>query len=189
MRNLDRDERDVRLAVLGGDDRRDVLVGLELDHEIDLLAHQDVGVALRDLRAVAVVDRDELDALRGGGALQAVGDFLRELVVGALRRVAEPIRLLAERPHVRSIQVLADLLDHAAALEGVEEPEGHALGQPAAGHDFTQRERFPGRAECGQHLGRVHDRLHEVGIARRRLRLHGHTSSTFPFLIAKRFEA
>ena len=71
MRNLDGDERDVRLAVLGGDDRRDVLVGLELDDEIDLLANQDVGVALRDLRAVAVVDRDELDALGRGGALQA----------------------------------------------------------------------------------------------------------------------
>ena len=51
-----RDQRDVRLAVLGGDDRRDVLVGLELDDEVDLLAHEDVGVALRDLRVVAVVD-------------------------------------------------------------------------------------------------------------------------------------
>ena len=56
MRHLDRDQRDVGLAVFGGDDRRDVIVGLELDHEIDLLAHQDVGVALRDLRVVAVVD-------------------------------------------------------------------------------------------------------------------------------------
>ena len=174
MGNLDRDERDVRFAVLGGDDRRHVLVGLELDHQIDLLAHEDVGVALRDLGAVAVVDRDELDALCGGGALQAVGDFLRELVVGALRRVAQPIGLLAKRPHVRSIQVLADLLDHPAALERVEETEGHALGEPAAGDDFTKRERFPRRTECGQHLGRVHDRLHEVGVARRRLRLHGH---------------
>ena len=43
-------------AVLGGDDRRDVLVGLELDDEVDFLAHQDVGVALRDLGVVAVVD-------------------------------------------------------------------------------------------------------------------------------------
>ena len=56
MRHFDRDERNVRLAVLGRDDRRDVLVGLELDDEIDLLAHEDVGVALGDLRVVAVVD-------------------------------------------------------------------------------------------------------------------------------------
>ena len=56
MRHFDRDQRDVGLAVLGGDDRRDVLVGLELDDEVDLLADEDVGVALRDLRAVAVVD-------------------------------------------------------------------------------------------------------------------------------------
>ncbi len=63
MRNLDRDQRNVRLAVLGGDNRRHVLVGLKLDHEVDLLAHQHVGVALRDLRVVAVVDADQLDAL------------------------------------------------------------------------------------------------------------------------------
>ena len=61
MRHLDRDQRDVRFAVLRRDDRRDVLVGLELDDEIDFLAHEDVGVALRDLRVVAVVDADELD--------------------------------------------------------------------------------------------------------------------------------
>ena len=103
MRDLDRDERDVRFAVLRRDDRRDVLVGLELDHQVDFLSHQHVGVALRNLRAVAVVDRDELDALRGRRALQTVGDFLGELVVGALRRVTEAIWLLAERPYVRSI--------------------------------------------------------------------------------------
>ena len=165
MRNLDRDQRDVGFAVLRGDDRRDVLVGLELDDEIDLLAHQDVGVALRDLRAVAVVDRDELDALRRGGALQALRDLLRELVVGALRRIAEPVRLLPERPHVRAIEVLADLLDHAAALERVEQAERHALGQAAARDDFAKRQRFAGRAKRGQHLRRVHDRLDEIRIA------------------------
>ena len=46
MRDLDRDQGNARLAVLGRDDRRHVLVGLELDDEIDLLAHEDVGVAL-----------------------------------------------------------------------------------------------------------------------------------------------
>ena len=56
MGHFDRDERDAGLAVLRRDDRRDVLVGLELDDEVDLLAHEDVGVALRDLGVVAVVD-------------------------------------------------------------------------------------------------------------------------------------
>ena len=90
MRDLDRDQRDAGLAILRRDDRRDVLVGLELDHEVDLLAHEHVGVALRDLGVVAVVDRDELDSLRRRRALQAGRDLLRELVVGALRGVAEP---------------------------------------------------------------------------------------------------
>ena len=51
-----RDQRNAGVAILRRDDRRDLLVGLELDDEIDLLAHQHVGVALRDLRVVAVVD-------------------------------------------------------------------------------------------------------------------------------------
>ena len=46
MWNLERDQRDVGFAVLGGDDRRDVFVGLKLDDEIDLFPHQHVGVAL-----------------------------------------------------------------------------------------------------------------------------------------------
>ena len=96
VRHLDRDERDVRFAVLGGDDRGDVLVGLELDDEVHFLAHEDVGVALRDLGAVAVVDADELDALGRRGPLQAGRDLLRELVVGALRGVAKPIGPLLE---------------------------------------------------------------------------------------------
>ena len=71
MWNLDRDQRDVRFAILGGDDRRNLLVGLELDDEVDALADENVGVALRDPRAVAVVDANELDAFGGSGALQA----------------------------------------------------------------------------------------------------------------------
>ena len=56
MRHFDRDQRDVGLAVLRRDDRRDVLVGLELDDQVDLLTNEHVGVALGDLRVVAVVD-------------------------------------------------------------------------------------------------------------------------------------
>ena len=56
MRHLDRDERDPCLAILGGDNRRHVLIGLELDDQIHLLADEDVGVPLGDLRAVSVVD-------------------------------------------------------------------------------------------------------------------------------------
>src|SRR4029453_18830592 len=77
-RHFDRDERNARFAVLRTDDRRDVLGGLELAHESDLVWHEDAGVALRDLRVVAVVDADELEPLRGRGALQAGRDFLRE---------------------------------------------------------------------------------------------------------------
>jgi len=68
-----------------------VLVGLEFDHQIDFFTNEDVGVALCDLRIVAIVERDELDALGRRSRLEAERDFFRKLVVGALRRVAQPV--------------------------------------------------------------------------------------------------
>ena len=59
------------LVIARGDGRRHRLVGLELDHEIDALANQVLGVAERDLRLVAVVDDDQLDLLALGGAQRA----------------------------------------------------------------------------------------------------------------------
>ena len=63
MGDLEGDERDLRIAVFRRDRCRDVFVGLELDDEVDLLTDQDLGVALRDFRAVPVVDADELHAV------------------------------------------------------------------------------------------------------------------------------
>ena len=142
MRHLDGDERDAGLAILRRHDRRDVLVGLELDDEIDLLTNEHVRIPLRDLRAVAVVDADELDALRRRRPLQAGRDLFGELVVGALCRVAQSIRALLERTQVRSVEVLADLLDHPAAFERVEQTERHALRQSASRRHLAQRQRL-----------------------------------------------
>ena len=76
MRNLDGDQRDVRVPVLGRHNRGDLLVGLEFDDEVDVLAHEHIGVALGDLRIVAVVHANQLDTLGGGRALQAGRHFL-----------------------------------------------------------------------------------------------------------------
>ena len=152
VRDFQRDQRNPRIAVFRGHDRRDVLVGLEFDDEIHLLAHQDVGVPLRDLGVVAVVDADQLQALRGRRALQAGRDLLGELIVGALRRISQTKGPLLERPLMGSVQVLAHLLEHPAALERVEQAEGHALGQPAARRDFTERQRLTGGAERRKQL-------------------------------------
>ena len=166
MRHLDRDERNVRLAVLGADNRRDVLVGLELDDEVDLFSNQNVGVALGDFRVVPVVERDQFDALRGGGALEAERHLLRERVVRSLRGIAKPVEFLFERPQRTAIEVFADLVDHAAPLERVEQPERHALRQTAPGRDIAQRQRLAGRTKRRQQAGRMDDRLHQVRIAR-----------------------
>ena len=141
-----------------------MVVGLELDDEIHLLAHQHIGVALRDLRVVPVVHADQFDALRGGGALQAGRDLFRELIVGALRGVSEPVGALLERAQVRTIEVLARLLDHAAPLQRIKQTECHALREAAPRGDLAKRQRLARRSERGQQLRRMHDGLHEIGI-------------------------
>ena len=55
MRYLDRNQGDIGFPVLRRDDGRDLLVGLEFDHQVDFLAHQHIRVALRDLGVVPVV--------------------------------------------------------------------------------------------------------------------------------------
>jgi hypothetical protein len=97
-----------------------------------------VGVALRDLAAVAVIDADQLNAFRARRALQAGGDLFRELVVGPLCGVPEPVEFLLERPQRRAVEILANLLDHATAFQGVEQTERHALRQPAPCGDLPQ---------------------------------------------------
>src|SRR5581483_8430220 len=56
VRNIDGDERDVSLHVLGGDGGRDDFVGLEFDDQVDLFANQVVGAAQSDLGLIAIVD-------------------------------------------------------------------------------------------------------------------------------------
>ena len=50
MRHLERDQRNVRIAVFRRDGGRDVFVGLKLDDQIDRLANEDVSVPLGDFR-------------------------------------------------------------------------------------------------------------------------------------------
>src|SRR5207244_616459 len=123
---------------------------------------QHVRIAERDLRAVPVVDRNQLHAFIRRGALQAVRDVLGELIIRALGRVAESEELLAKRSDTRSVQVLADLVDQAAALERVEQPERHALREPAARRDFAEREALARRPKCREEFRGVNYRLDEI---------------------------
>src|SRR5262249_46160294 len=99
-------------------------------------------------------------------------------IVGALGGVAEAERPLLERPEVRSVEVLARLLDHAAALERVKQAERHALRQVAARRDLTQWQRFAGGSERRQQLRGVHDGLHEVTVRGTGPAVHGRALSS-----------
>ena len=168
MRNVDGDHRHARLVIARRDGRRDRLVGLELDHQIDARANQLLGVAERDLRLIAVVDDDQLDLLAFGGAQQALVDFAREgAVLLALRGIADAIALAAADFGGQAIAVRVDLLDQAAIVQRVEQAEAHPLGEAGAIHHVAQAERFAGRLERAQDLGGVDQRLHQIGVAAR----------------------
>jgi hypothetical protein len=127
-----------------------MLVGLELDHQVDFLAHENVGVALRDFRAVAIIERDELDSFGRCGSLEAQGDLFGKRIVGALRGIAQSVQLLLEGPQRASVEVFSDLVDHTASLEGVQQTERHALRQTASARDLAEGERFAGRSKGRQ---------------------------------------
>src|SRR5687767_8653473 len=106
MRNFERDNGDVRRDQLRGDYRRNVFIGLELDRQVDALAYESLGVAQCGLRAVLVIDDDEIDIGARGSGGDAVADCARERKFAALRRVAElvapPLRV-ADVQRVKTI--------------------------------------------------------------------------------------
>ena len=132
MRDLDGNQRNVGFAVLGRDNRRDVFVGLELDDEIHLLADQDIGVPLRDLARCSGCRRRSARCPRPAPRAAGPSKSPSRTDSRSLGGVAEAVELLLERPQAGAIEVLADLLDHAAPFERVEQAEHHALRQPAA---------------------------------------------------------
>ena len=164
MRDVDGDHRDPRLVVGGGNRRGDRFVGLELDHQVDAFADQQLRVLEGDPRLVAVVDDDQLDLRALGGADQALADFVGERAVLPLAGVADPVFLAPADLAGEPIAVVLDLLDEAAVAQRVEQPEAHALGEPGAVHDVAQAQRLPRLLERPQHLRSVHQRFHEIEL-------------------------
>ena len=98
MRNIDGDQGNAGFAILCRDNRSNLLIGLELDDQVHFFAHQQIGVVLRDLRVVAIVQRNQLNSFHRCGALQAGGHFPGELIVRPLRGVSKTIKLLFPGP-------------------------------------------------------------------------------------------
>src|SRR6266568_4771816 len=89
MRNVDGDHGDMGFPILCGYDGSHFFIGLKLDREIDLFTHEQVGATLRDLGAITVVDTNQFDSLGHCSSLQTLRALPRELIIGALRRVAQ----------------------------------------------------------------------------------------------------
>src|SRR5438067_1231643 len=84
--------RRASVAVLCCDNWGDILVGLKLDDQVHFFADQEVCIALRDLRAVAVIERNQFNPLRNRRSLQAGGNLSGESIVGSLCSIPEAIQ-------------------------------------------------------------------------------------------------
>jgi hypothetical protein len=98
--------------------RSHVFIRLELDGDIHFLADQQVGIAKRSLRAVAVVHFDQIHTVRGGCLPYPVGDCLGKRRCRGLRSEADAEPPLSfGSPQQATILVRARLLDEPAFLE------------------------------------------------------------------------
>ena len=137
MRHVDGDQRNVRFEVLRRDRRRNGLVGLELDDEIDALANEVLGIAQGDLGLVAVVDNDQLDVLAVGRTLEAAEHLAGKGGVLALGGIPDPVPSPAAHLRGEPVAGRIDLLDQAHVVERVQETEAQPLAQAGALDLFT----------------------------------------------------
>ncbi len=165
VRDVDRDHRNPRLEVARGDGGGDRLVGLELDHEVDAFPDQELGVAQRRLRLVAVVHHHQLDVLALGRRQQARAHLARERARLALVGVADAVAPAAPDLGGELVAVALDALEEAAVVQRVQQPEAEPLGEARALHHVAQPQRLSGMTERPQHVGRVQQRLDEVAVA------------------------
>src|SRR5260221_171741 len=164
MRNLDRDHRNLRFEKVRSDDGGHSLISLEFQNQVDALAHQQIGVAQRFTRAVAVVDRDQMDLLASGGALQAGGHLPRGLRIG-LGREAQAEGARQQRPDTAAIDSLADALHEAPAREAVQQPEDGSLAELSALDQLGQADRLALMMECFQNIARPDHRIRVASVS------------------------
>ena len=137
--HLNRNDGDIGGEELGCDDRRDALIGLEFEDEVDAFADENVCVTQCFARAIAIVERDQLDVFAGGGGNHAARDFACELCV-ALRSKADAEWARGDGAEAVAIDACADALDEAAMDQSAQKPESGCLGQAGALHYSGERQ-------------------------------------------------
>jgi hypothetical protein len=176
MRNIHCDQGNARFAIRRRDNRSDVLVGLKFDDQVHFFAHQQVGIAPCDLRVVAVIERNEFDSLCNCRSLQTAGYLTRELTIGSLRGVSESIEFLSSGPKTGLTVVLAHLFDHAAFLQGLQQPKRPRLREAAPRGDFSEWQGFSGRAKGSQQPRRVNNRFNQISVPGTDIAVRNHST-------------
>src|SRR5262245_4183371 len=140
VRNLYGHHRDVGLDEFGRDDRRDVFVSLEFEHQIDAFLDQEIGVAQRRFRAIAVVHGDQLNVFAGRHALDALTDVTGEFRIGRLRGEAQLETRARQRLNLAAVSAFADPLYQTAFDQTLRQPEAGGLAQARAFDQLSQRD-------------------------------------------------
>ena len=125
--NIDGDEGNVSLLEDVGHARGDVLLDLELEHEVNAFGDKFLGVPDGNIGVVAVVEDEKLDAGCGGRGSDALGHSDGEGQLRALDRQAEAQAAGARNQPVLAVLGLGDV---AAVDEGLEDAINAGLGDP-----------------------------------------------------------
>ena len=147
MRDVDGDEWDVCLQVLGGNRRRDRFVGLKLDGQIDSFMDELVGAAESGFRFIAIIRDNELDMGLLRGAAQAGQHFAGEGAVLTLRSVTDTITLGWLRLRDQPVLIFPHLVQEPAFTQGVEKAEAHGLVQAGPAGHFPKAKDFARKLE------------------------------------------
>jgi hypothetical protein len=161
VRDLDRNHGNARLVILRRDRRRDVREGLELNHQIELVADEMVRVPERNRPAEAVVEDHQIQARGLRGMKEALREGARERELGALGCKSHFVAVLTGERSCQPIAARAWTLDEPLRAERLEQAKRRRHGEIDSGADVGQLQHRAGTAEDREDVARPRHHANE----------------------------
>ena len=137
MRDIHGDQRDSAGGKTVRDNRREVTIRLEFDHQIHMLLDELFGVLPRDFPVVLIIKNDEFDAGGNGGGSQAFGNRIGE---GKRARLSAKAEAHLARTADQAIPSVLRARDIAPVHQRPQDPKDGGLGDPRALMDLLERQ-------------------------------------------------
>ena len=159
MRNINGDEGNIGFFENVGDVGSYVLFYLELQHQVDPLAHKLLGILDCDVGVIAIIQLQQLNARRRCSRGNAGSHGYREGHFRTLRREAEA---QSARPGHQAILPALSLRDIAAVHQRFQNPIHAGLGNIGLLVHIFQRDGTVGLLQQLQHIQRLREDRDEV---------------------------